>query len=52
MKNHKRNLIRLSKKFNISLDESILKFYKKVPNKNIIFSIKKKRHKGKNKKYK
>jgi len=47
MKEHRRNLKRLAKRFSISIDEAIAKFYnKQTTNKNIIFSIKKKRNKG------
>lgn len=55
MKKHRRNIRRISKRFGITYDEAILKFYKEKPNKNIIFSLSKKRNKGiikKNKKLK
>lgn len=52
-KKHRRNIKRLAKKFNISIDDSISKFYKdQTIDKNIIFSILKKRSKGKLKKSK
>lgn len=46
-KSHRRNIRRLAKKFNITLEESIKKFYldQKI-DKNVIFSINKKRNKG------
>jgi hypothetical protein len=47
MKEHRRNLKRLAKRFSISIDEAIQKFYNtQTTNKNIIYSIKKKRNKG------
>jgi len=50
-KKHRRNIKRLSKKFNISIKESIAKFYNdQTVDKNVIFSILKKRNKGKCKK--
>ena len=46
---HRRNIKRLAKKFCISFDESIEKFYSNEKiDKNIIFSLKKKRNKGAN----
>jgi hypothetical protein len=52
-KKHRRNIKRLAKKFNISIDDSISKFYKdQTVDKNAIFSILKKRSKGKRKKSK
>lgn len=46
-KNHRRNLRKLSKKFNITIEESIEKFYKNQEiDKNVVFSIFKKRNKG------
>ena len=46
-KDHRRSIRRLAKKFNLSIDESISKFYldQKV-DKNVVFSILKKRNKG------
>ena len=47
-KKHRRNIKRLSKKFGISIEDSINKFYKNQEiYKNVIFSITKKRNKGK-----
>lgn len=47
LKNHRRNIKRLSEKFCISIDEAIEKFYgQQKIDKNVIFSIKKKRNKG------
>lgn len=47
LKQHRRSIKRLAKRFNITLDDAILKFYNEQElNKNIIFSIKKKRNKG------
>lgn len=46
MKKHRRNIRRISKRFGIAYDEAILKFYKEQPDKNIIFSLNKKRNKG------
>jgi|688.fasta_scaffold255942_3 hypothetical protein len=52
-KKHRRNLKRLSKKFGISTDEAINKFYQDQKiDKNIIFSMSKKRNKGKIRKIK
>ena len=47
MKKHRRNIKRLSKRLNMSLEDVINRFYnnEKV-DKNIIFSINKKRNKG------
>jgi len=47
MKKHRRNIKRLSKRLNISLEDAIKRFYnnEKV-DKNTIFSINKKRNKG------
>jgi hypothetical protein len=49
MKKHKRQLQRLSKRFGITYEEAIQKFYKNKLNKNVYFSLHKKRNKGKNK---
>ena len=47
-KKHRRNIKRLSKKFNISIEESINKFYNDQEiDKNVIYSISKNRNKGK-----
>jgi hypothetical protein len=47
LKNHRRHIKRLSNKFGITIDEAIDKFYKDQKiNKNVIFSINKKRNKG------
>jgi hypothetical protein len=47
LKKHRRNIKRLSKKLGITLDEAIEKFYKDQQiNKNVYFSIIKKRNKG------
>lgn len=47
LKNHRRYIKRLAKKFSITIDEAIDKFYKDQQiNKNVVFSINKKRNKG------
>lgn len=47
LKNHRRYIKRLAKKFSITIDEAIDKFYKDQQiNKNVFFSINKKRNKG------
>jgi hypothetical protein len=47
LKNHRRHIKRISKKFEITIEEAIDKFYKDQKiNKNVIFSINKKRNKG------
>lgn len=47
-KKHRRNIKRLSKKFNISIEESINRFYNDQEiDKNVIYSISKNRNKGK-----
>jgi hypothetical protein len=49
MKNHRRNIKRLAKRLNITLDEAIKKFYQdQVINKHHIYSVNKKRNKGVN----
>lgn len=49
MKNHRRNIKRLAKRFNITIDEAIEKFYAgQSINKHHIYSINKKRNKGVN----
>lgn len=47
LKKHRRNIKRLAQKFCISIEDAIEKFYSDQNiDKNIIFSIKKKRNKG------
>ena len=49
MKKHKRQIVRLSKRFGITYQEAIEKFYSGKPDKNVLYSLYKKRNKGKNK---